>query len=97
MNQQNSWEEDIKNRFKIMVDYGIKDGCFTEDLRTPIMFVCRDILRVVNQTLKSQKQTTKEEIEKGIELYFDGLIVVSNPQLTKKSLKEYLLTYLEKI
>ncbi len=61
------WSDKLRNRFEVMVNYGIKDGFWTEEERPAFMNVCRDIMGDFS-SLKSQWEAKaykkgKEEAE----------------------------------
>ncbi len=57
-----SWEVGIRDIFRTMINFGVEDGDWKEDMRTPMMFVCKDVIKAIS-TLKQEWE--QEAYEKG--------------------------------
>lgn len=66
------WEEIVREKFKYMIDAGIKDGFWTEEERVAFMVVSARVIRDFRQVLHKQEREIVNEFAEVLIKAFDA-------------------------
>lgn len=86
--QDKGWSKNISEKFVFMINQGIEDNIWTEDERTPMMFVLRGILEEVQKEIDSSYTKELEEGREEIDQKITEIIGRHNARILNEFQKQ---------